>query len=171
MRSTARRTAYDAGAQMGNSVRHQWRDATSREVSRNRVKAVIASGIPGDRLGIHAHDDTGQAVANSLAADRSRACATSRARSTVSASAAAMPTLFRLIIPTLALKAILCQERFETGISSRKPRQVLTRLSHRFDETAQSALPITRRLMSGLFGLCDKGGYPRIRHTQGAGNL
>jgi 2-isopropylmalate synthase len=29
---------------------------------------VIASGIPGDRLGIHAHDDTGQAVANSLAA-------------------------------------------------------------------------------------------------------
>ncbi|SEN41342.1 2-isopropylmalate synthase [Gemmobacter aquatilis] len=29
---------------------------------------VIASGIPGDRLGIHCHDDTGNAVANSLAA-------------------------------------------------------------------------------------------------------
>src|SRR5690606_9256125 len=29
------------------------------------IAAVIASGIPGDRLGIHAHDDTGQAVANS----------------------------------------------------------------------------------------------------------
>ncbi len=29
---------------------------------------VIASGIPGDRLGIHAHDDTGNAVAVSLAA-------------------------------------------------------------------------------------------------------
>ena len=26
--------------------------------------------VPGDRLGIHAHDDTGQAVANSLAAVR-----------------------------------------------------------------------------------------------------
>jgi 2-isopropylmalate synthase len=32
------------------------------------VAEVIASGIPGDRLGIHCHDDTGNAVANSLAA-------------------------------------------------------------------------------------------------------
>ncbi len=32
------------------------------------VGAVIASGIPGDRLGIHAHNDTENAVANSLAA-------------------------------------------------------------------------------------------------------
>ncbi len=32
------------------------------------VREVIASGIPGDRLGIHCHDDTGNAVANSLAA-------------------------------------------------------------------------------------------------------
>lgn len=30
--------------------------------------AVIASGIPGDHLGIHTHDDTGNAVAGSLAA-------------------------------------------------------------------------------------------------------
>ncbi|MGV8952111.1 MAG: citramalate synthase [Cypionkella sp.] len=32
------------------------------------VRAVIASGIEGARLGIHCHDDTGNAVANSLAA-------------------------------------------------------------------------------------------------------
>jgi 2-isopropylmalate synthase len=32
------------------------------------VAAVVAAGIPGDRLGIHCHDDTGNAVANSLAA-------------------------------------------------------------------------------------------------------
>lgn len=32
------------------------------------TEAVIAAGIPGDRLGIHAHDDTGNGVANSLAA-------------------------------------------------------------------------------------------------------
>ncbi len=32
------------------------------------VREVVASGIPGDRLGIHCHDDTGNAVANSLAA-------------------------------------------------------------------------------------------------------
>ena len=30
--------------------------------------AVIAAGIPGERLGIHTHDDTGNAVAGSLAA-------------------------------------------------------------------------------------------------------
>lgn len=34
------------------------------------VAEVIASGIPGDRLGIHTHDDTGMAVAGSLAAIR-----------------------------------------------------------------------------------------------------
>jgi 2-isopropylmalate synthase len=32
------------------------------------VAEVISAGIPGDRLGIHCHDDTGHAVANSLAA-------------------------------------------------------------------------------------------------------
>src|SRR5690606_21365503 len=32
------------------------------------TSAVIAAGIPGDRLGIHTHDDTGNAVAGSLAA-------------------------------------------------------------------------------------------------------
>jgi 2-isopropylmalate synthase len=36
------------------------------------VRAVIAA-VPGDRVGIHAHDDTGQAVANSLAAVRAGA--------------------------------------------------------------------------------------------------
>jgi 2-isopropylmalate synthase len=35
---------------------------------RDIVGHVIASGAPGEQLGIHAHDDTGQAVANSLAA-------------------------------------------------------------------------------------------------------
>jgi 2-isopropylmalate synthase len=32
------------------------------------TRAVIAAGIPGERLGIHTHDDTGNAVAGSLAA-------------------------------------------------------------------------------------------------------
>src|SRR5690606_13269808 len=32
------------------------------------VRAVIEAGIPGARLGIHTHDDTGNAVAGSLAA-------------------------------------------------------------------------------------------------------
>lgn len=37
------------------------------------TRAVIASGIPGDHLGIHCHDDTGNAVANSLASVRAGA--------------------------------------------------------------------------------------------------
>lgn len=32
------------------------------------VRDVIAAGVPGDRLGIHTHDDTGNAVANTLVA-------------------------------------------------------------------------------------------------------
>ena len=35
---------------------------------RDITTTVIASGIPGDHIGIHTHDDTGHAVANSLAA-------------------------------------------------------------------------------------------------------
>jgi 2-isopropylmalate synthase len=38
------------------------------------VEEVIAHGIPGDRLGIHTHDDTGTAVAGSLAAIEAGAC-------------------------------------------------------------------------------------------------
>ena len=37
------------------------------------VAEVIAAGIPGDRLGIHTHDDTGNAIAGSLAAIRAGA--------------------------------------------------------------------------------------------------
>jgi len=37
------------------------------EISRV-VTEVVAAGIPGDRLGIHCHDDTGNGVANTLAA-------------------------------------------------------------------------------------------------------
>ena len=59
------RTALDAGARWvvlcdtnGGTLPH--------EVS--AIVCAVAKVVPGDRLGIHAHDDTGQAVANSLAA-------------------------------------------------------------------------------------------------------
>ncbi len=60
------KAAYDAGARWvvlcdtnGGTLPHEIHEIT---------KAVIASGIPGDHLGIHTHDDTGNAVAGSLAA-------------------------------------------------------------------------------------------------------
>src|SRR5690606_24794788 len=59
------KAAYDAGARWvvlcdtnGGSMPH--------EVS--RIVAEVARAVPGDHLGIHAHNDTEQAVANSLAA-------------------------------------------------------------------------------------------------------
>ena len=60
------RVAYGAGARWvvlcdtnGGTLPNEVRDIT---------KTVIASGIPGENIGIHTHDDTGHAVANSLAA-------------------------------------------------------------------------------------------------------
>ncbi len=58
--------AHDAGARW--IVLCDTNGGTLPQEVRAIVAAVIDSGIPGDRLGIHCHDDTGQAVANSLAA-------------------------------------------------------------------------------------------------------
>ncbi len=58
--------AYDAGARWvvlcdtnGGTLPHEIGEITAR---------VIDAGIPGERLGIHTHDDTGNAVAGTLAA-------------------------------------------------------------------------------------------------------
>ncbi|QHQ35097.1 citramalate synthase [Algicella marina] len=62
----AAKAAYDAGARWvvlcdtnGGALPHDVRAG---------VKAAIEAGIPGDHLAIHTHDDTGNAVANSLVA-------------------------------------------------------------------------------------------------------
>ena len=60
------RTALEAGARW--VVLCDTNGGTQPHEVREIVAAVIAAGVPGDRLGIHAHDDTGQAVANSMAA-------------------------------------------------------------------------------------------------------
>jgi 2-isopropylmalate synthase len=58
--------AFDAGARW--IVLCDTNGGTLPSEVQATVKAVIGSGIPGDRLGIHCHDDTGTAVACSLAA-------------------------------------------------------------------------------------------------------
>ncbi|OYU39098.1 MAG: citramalate synthase [Pseudorhodobacter sp. PARRP1] len=60
------RAAYDAGARW--IVLCDTNGGTLPSEVGRVVAEVIAAGIPGDRLGIHCHDDTGNAVANSLAA-------------------------------------------------------------------------------------------------------
>lgn len=62
------RTAYDAGARW--IVLCDTNGGTQPDEIAEIVADVIKSGVPGSSLGIHAHNDTGQAVANSLAAVR-----------------------------------------------------------------------------------------------------
>ena len=58
--------AYDAGARW--IVLCDTNGGTLPDEVAQITRAVIDSGITGDRLGIHTHDDTGNAVANTLAA-------------------------------------------------------------------------------------------------------
>ncbi|MCV2881190.1 citramalate synthase [Actibacterium sp. XHP0104] len=60
------KAAYDAGARW--VVLCDTNGGTLPEEVRAITTDVIAAGIPGDHLGIHTHDDTGNAVASSLAA-------------------------------------------------------------------------------------------------------
>ena len=81
------KAAYDEGARWvvlcdtnGGTLPHEV----------ERIVGKVYKMIPGDHVGIHAHNDTEQAVANSFAAVRAGA-RRSRARSTGSASVAATP--------------------------------------------------------------------------------
>jgi 2-isopropylmalate synthase len=80
-----------------------------------RVTAeVIAAGIPGERLGIHCHDDTGNAVANSLAAVEAGA---RQIQGTLNGLGERCGNAnLTTLIPTLLLKEPYVS-RFETGVS------------------------------------------------------
>ncbi|MEP9397276.1 citramalate synthase [Mesorhizobium sp. KR2-14] len=102
---------------------------------REIVGKVIAAGIPGANLGIHAHDDTGQAVANSLAAVEAGVRQIQGTLNGIGERCgnANLVTL----IPTLVLKPAFA-ERFETGISPEKLEDI-SRLSRSFDELLNRA--------------------------------
>ncbi len=96
---------------------------------------VIAAGIPGDRLGIHCHDDTGNAVAGSLAAIQAGA---RQVQGTLGGLGercgnASLTTL----IPTLLLKEPFAST-LVTGVTPAGLEQ-LTRLSRRLDEILNRA--------------------------------
>ena len=75
---------------------------------------VIASGIPGGRLGIHCHDDTGNAVANSLAAVDAGA---RQIQGTLNGLGERCGNAnLTTLIPTLLLKEPYAS-RFQTGVS------------------------------------------------------
>lgn len=122
------KAAYEAGARW--VVLCDTNGGTQPGEVRSIVSAVIASGIPGTSLGIHAHDDTGQAIANSLAAVEA---GVRQIQGTLNGIGERCGNANLItLIPTLALKKVY-SDRFETAIDAERLTG-LTRLSHAFDE-------------------------------------
>ena len=126
------KTAIDAGAKW--AVLCDTNGGTQPDEVRKIVESVT-SIIDGDRIGIHAHNDTGQAVSNSLAAIEGGA---RQIQATINGIGercgnANMITL----IATLALKSFY-SDRYSIGISEEKLLE-LTTLSRAFDDLLNRA--------------------------------
>ncbi len=94
------------------------------------TRAVIAAGIPGERLGIHAHDDTGNAVACSLAAIEAGA---RQVQGTLNGLGERCGNAsLTSLIPTLLLKEPF-RSTLTTGVGP-EALESLTRISRRLDE-------------------------------------
>ncbi len=125
--------AYDAGARW--VVLCDTNGGAQPSEVREIVAKVIAAGIPGSNLGIHAHDDTGQAVANSLTAVEA---GVRQIQGTLNGIGERCGNANLIsIIPTLALKPAFAQ-KFETGISAEQLAGI-SRLSRGFDELLNRA--------------------------------
>jgi 2-isopropylmalate synthase len=126
------RTAYEEGARWvvlcdtnGGALPHE-------------VEAIVGEvckTIPGDHVGIHAHNDTEQAVANSLAAVRA---GVRQIQGTLNGIGERCGNAnLTSLIPTLMLKPPYA-ERYEIGVSE-EGLAGLTPLAHRFDELVNRA--------------------------------
>ncbi len=104
--------AFDAGARW--IVLCDTNGGTLPEEIYEITKAVIASGIPGDHIGIHTHNDTENAVANALAAVRAGA---RQIQGTLNGLGERCGNANLItIIPTLLLKEPYASQ-FETGVT------------------------------------------------------
>jgi len=127
------KAAYDAGARW--VVLCDTNGGTQPSEVRDIVAKVIAAGVPGENLGIHAHDDTGQAVANSLAAIEA---GVRQVQGTLNGIGERCGNANLVtIIPTLMLKPAFA-DRFVTNIAPEKLAG-LSRLSRNFDELLNRA--------------------------------
>ena len=122
------KAAYDAGARWivlcdtnGGTLPHEVAEITAQ---------VIAAGIPGDHLGIHTHDDTGNAVACTLAAVDAGA---RQIQGTLNGLGERCGNAnLTTIIPTLLLKEPYAST-YETGIT-KEALAGLTRTSRMLDD-------------------------------------
>ena len=126
------RAAYDAGARWvvlcdtnGGTLPHEV----------EKIVGEVCKSIPGDHVGIHAHNDTEQAVANSFAAARAGA---RQIPGTVNRHGERCGNANLVsIIPTLKLKAEYA-ERFEIGVSDAALGHIV-RLSRALDDLLNRA--------------------------------
>ncbi len=142
--------AYNAGARWvvlcdtnGGALPHEVRD----------IITEVVKTVPGDHLGIHAHNDTENAVANSLAAIRA---GVRHVQGTLNGLGERCGNAnLTSIIPTLLLKADYANH-FETGITAHKLRTI-THASRLLDEVLNRA-PQTSQPYVGDSAFAHKGG-------------
>ena len=100
-----------------------------------RIVGEVARHVPGSHLGIHAHNDTENAVANSLAAVRAGA---RHIQGTLNGLGERCGNANLIsLIPTLLLKSDYA-DHFEIGVSAEK-LSVITKISHTLDELLNQA--------------------------------
>lgn len=158
------KTAYESGARW--VVLCDTNGGTQPPEVRTIVEAVITSGVPGRCLGIHAHNDTGQAVANSLAAVEAGVRQIQGTLNGIGERCgnANLVTL----IPTLALKSAY-NTRFETAIDEERAAQshpALARFRRVAQPLARSSDALCRRLR-----LRHQGRHPCVGADQGPEDL
>jgi 2-isopropylmalate synthase len=144
------KTAYQSGARWivlcdtnGGTLPHEV----------ERIVAEVAEHIPSDNLGIHAHNDTENAVANSLAAIDAGA---RQIQGTLNGLGERCGNANLVsLIPTLLLKRDYA-EAFEIGVSH-KQLATLTKVSHTLDELLNRA-PDRHRPYVGASAFATKAG-------------
>jgi len=143
-------TALDAGARWivlcdtnGGTLPHEV----------EAITRAVTAAIPGDRLGIHAHNDTDNAVANSLAALRG---GVRQIQGTLNGLGERCGNANMVsLLPTLLLKPDFA-ERFETGVTADKLAQ-LTHVSRLLDEILNRT-PNRHQPYVGASAFAHKGG-------------
>ena len=145
------RSALDAGARWvvlcdtnGGTLPHEIGRITGE---------VIAAGIPGDRLGIHTHNDTETAVAGSLAAVMAGA---RQIQGTLNGLGERCGNAnLTALIPTLLLKEPY-RSRFETGVTQ-DALEGLTRISRMLDDIL-NRVPLKQAAYVGSGSFAHKAG-------------
>ncbi|WP_135505060.1 citramalate synthase [Roseovarius aestuariivivens] len=148
---TCLRGAYEAGARW--IVLCDTNGGTLPQEIYEITRAVIAAGIPGDRLGIHTHNDTENAVAGSLAAVDAGA---RQIQGTLNGLGERCGNAnLTALIPTLLLKEPYAS-LYETGVT-REALTQLTRASRLLDEIL-NRVPLKQAAYVGASAFAHKAG-------------